>query len=321
MGKKDHMPLTSIIEIEIFDVWGINFMGPFPNSYGFEYILVAVDYVSRWVEGTATRTNDSKVVCGFVEKFIFSRYGCPRAIISDGSAHFNNFKFRSLLKKFGVQHKVITPYHPQANGQVELYNREVKKILQKIVKLDGKDWANKLDEALWAYRTAYKTPLGMSPFRLTFGKSCHLLVELEYKAYWAIKKLNLSLEAAGKHRILQLHELQELRNEAYENSRLYKEKMKTFHDKHLRRWNFFEGQRVWLYNSRLRLFPRKLKSRWEGPFTISKIFTNGAFTITNPTSGKSLTVNGQILKPYLESTPNPLHALPITLIDPPHFEN
>ena len=249
MGKKDHMPLTPIIEIEIFDVWGIDFMGPFPNSYGFEYILVVVDYVSRWVEATATRTNDSKVVYRFVEKFIWSRYGCPRAIISDGGAHFNNFKFRSLLKKFGVQHKVTTPYHPQANGQVEPCNKEVKKILQRIVKRDGKDWANKLDEALWAYRIAYKTPLGMSPCRLIFWKSCHLPVELDYKAYWAIKKLNLSLEATGKHRILQLHELQELRNEAYENSRLYKEKMKTFHDKHLRRQSFFEGQRVWLYNS------------------------------------------------------------------------
>ena len=134
-----------------------------------------------------------------------------------------------------MQHKATTPYHPQANGQVELCNREVKKILQRIVKPNGKDWANKLDEALWAYRTAYKTPLGMSPFRLIFGKSCHLPMELEYKAYWVIKKLNLYLEAAGKHRILQLHELHELRNEAYENSRLYKEKMKTFHDKHLRR--------------------------------------------------------------------------------------
>ena len=129
----------------------------------------------------------------FVEKFILSRYECPRAIISDGGAHFKNFKFKSLLKKVGVQHKVTTPYHPQANGQVELCNREVKKILQRIVKPDGKDWANKLDEALWAYRTAYKTPLGMSPFRLIFGKSCHLPVELEYKVYWAIKQLNLSL--------------------------------------------------------------------------------------------------------------------------------
>ena len=140
-----------------------------------------------------------------------------------------------------------------------------------------------------------------------------MFYHIKIACYQAIKKLNLSLEATGKHRILQLHELQELRNEAYENFKLYTERMKTFHDKHLRRRSFFEGQKVWLYNSRRKLFPRKLKSRWEGPFTISKISNNGAFTITNHTSGKSLNVNGQRLKPYLESTPNPLHELPITL--------
>ena len=126
------------------------------------------------------------------------------------------------------------PHHhaipPQANGQVEVSNREVKTILKNIIPPYGKDWAHKLPDALWAYQMAYKTPIGMSPFRLIYGKACHLPVELEHRAYWAIKKLNLALDEAGKERLLQLQELQELRHDAYENAAIYKEKTKAFHD-------------------------------------------------------------------------------------------
>ena len=130
-----------------------------------------------------------------------------------------------------------------------------------IIRPDGKDWAHKLTDALWAYRTAYKTPIGMSLFQLIFGKACHLPVELEHIAYWAIKKLNLSLDEAGKHRLLQLQELQELRRDAYENTEIYKEKTKAFHDRNIRRRTFHVNEKVWLYNSCLKLFPGKLRSR------------------------------------------------------------
>ena len=191
-----------ILEVEIFDLWGIDFMGPFPPFDGKEYILVAVDYVSKWVEAIPTRTNDHREVLRFVTICIFTRYNCLRAIISDGSSHFNNAHFRALLKKYGVHHRVTTPYHPQANGQVEVSNREVKSILKKIIHTYGKDWAHKLPDALWAYQTAYRTPIRMSPFWLIFGKACHLLVELEHRAYRVIKKLNLSLDEARKQQLL-----------------------------------------------------------------------------------------------------------------------
>ncbi|KAG9458936.1 hypothetical protein H6P81_003444 [Aristolochia fimbriata] len=139
ISRRNEMPLNNILECECFDVWGIDFMGPFPPSFGYEYILVAVDYVTRWVEVIATRTNDAKVVIEFLKKNIFSHFGTPRAIISDGGKHFCNSSFQNLLNKYGVTHKVATPYHAQTSGQVEVSNREVKRILEKIVSTSRRD--------------------------------------------------------------------------------------------------------------------------------------------------------------------------------------
>ena len=133
------MSMRPILEVEIFDLWGIDFMGPFPPSDGKDYILAVVDYVSKWVEAIPTMTNTHREVLRFVTRNIFSRYGFLRAIISDRGSNFNNAHFRALLKKYGVHHRVTTSYHPQANGQVEVSNRDVKNILKKIIGPDGKD--------------------------------------------------------------------------------------------------------------------------------------------------------------------------------------
>jgi len=298
MSKRNEMPLQSILEVEVFDCWGIDFVGPFPSSFSNEYILVAVDYVSKWVEAVASPKAYAKTVVKFLKKNIFTRFGTPRVLISDGGAHFCNMQLAKALHHYGVKHKVASPYHPQTNGQAEVSNREVKRILEKTVSASRKDWAAKLDEALWAYRTAYKSPIGLTPFQMVYGKSCHLPVELEHKAFWALKFLNFDQEKVGEKRKVQMHELEEIRNQAYESSKLYKEKVKKYHDKKIIQRQFKPGQMVLLFNSRLTLFPGKLKSKWPGPFIIKEVKPYGAVELEDPATKASWTVNGQRLKPY-----------------------
>ncbi|XP_009776574.2 uncharacterized protein [Nicotiana sylvestris] len=182
----------------------------------------------------------------------------------------------------------MTPYHPQASGQVEVSNCEIKSILSKTVNANRADWSKKIDDALWDYQTTYKIPIRMFPYRLVFEKSCHLPVELEHKAMWAIKKLNLDWDV----------ELVELRYRAYACSSLYEEKIKYRHDKYIWNKEFKVGDLVLLFNSRLRIFLGKLKSKGSGPFEIVGVTPFGELDLKTKNC-KVFRVNGHRVKHYL----------------------
>ncbi|GJV76673.1 reverse transcriptase domain-containing protein [Tanacetum coccineum] len=246
---------------------GIDFMGPFPSSRGNKYILVAVDYLLKWVEAKAFPTNDARVVCKFL-KSLFARFGAPRAIISDRGTHFCNDQFAKVMLKYGVTHRLSTTYHPQTSGQVEVSNRGLKIILERTIGKNRASWSDKLDDTLWAFRTAYKTPIGCTPYKLVYGK-----------AYGSLNELN------------------ELRDHAYENSLIYKEKTKRIHDSKIKNRVFNVGDRVLLFNSRLKIFSGKLKTRWSGPFTVTQVFPYGTVELSQ-NSRPNFKVNGHRLKHY-----------------------
>ena len=155
-----------------------------------------------------------------LKEIIFPRFGIPRYRMTDGGSHFIDGAFRKTLDKYDVNHRVSSPYHPQSSGQVELTNRDIKLILQNTINKSRKNWSKKLNDDLWAYRTAYKNHMGMSSYKMVCGKACHLPLELEHKAYWAVRELNYDFKLAGEKRLLDMSSLDEWRSEAYENAKL-----------------------------------------------------------------------------------------------------
>lgn len=205
--------------VALFDKWGIDFVGPIePPSVRNSYILVCTDYVTKWAEAKPMKHPRDNNVAKFLYEFIFTRYGVPRELQSDQGPQFTSNLIAALMEEYKIRHGKSSPYHPQANGQVEVTNRELENILTKTVSLHRKDWAAWLLEALWAYRTAWKSTTGFTPFELLYGKTVVMPIEFEHKTLRTALELDITLPAAQEDRVTHLNELDEWRKSALHNT-------------------------------------------------------------------------------------------------------
>nr|GFA28386.1 hypothetical protein [Tanacetum cinerariifolium] len=276
---------------EIFDVWGIDFMGPFPSSKGNKYILVAVDYFSKWVEAKALPTNDARVVVKFL-KSLFSWFGTPKAIISDRGTQFCNDQFSRFMEKYGVTHRLSTTYHPQTSGQVEAYENSLI-YKERTKKLHDDKIKNHI------FNVGDQVLLFNSRLRIFSGSDDGVTTSFQRSRNSRPPMLDHQDKSMMK---AQLNELSELRDQAYENSLIYKERTKKLHDEKIKNRIFNVGDQVLLFNSRLKIFSGKLKSRWSGPFTISEIYPYGTAKLIHP-DGCNFKVNCHRLKHYYGGDP------------------
>ncbi|XP_047256187.1 uncharacterized protein LOC124888947 [Capsicum annuum] len=255
-----------MIEVELFDVWGIDFIGPFVSLYGMRYILVVVDYVPNWVESISLSDKKGKEWLRSLKGTFSLDLGCHAPLLATVDLTFETECFE-------------LPCQMNASRQ---------------------DWSRKLDDALWAYRMDYKTPIGMSPYQLVYGKECDLPIKLEHKALWALIRLNLNWNKATQLRLGKLNEMDEFRLGAYERANLYREKIKKYHDRRIAKRDFQNHDWMLQFNSRLNLFIGKLKSKWSGPFQVNQVYSSRVVELANE-DGSVFKVNGQRLKLYIGS--------------------
>jgi hypothetical protein len=299
-NHRDEMPLNPQVVLEPFDRWALDFIGPInPPSNQKVYILVCTDYMTKWVEAKALHRATEEAVIKFLFTDIFTRFGMPRELVTDGGPPFSSHGFKATLQKYHIQQRMTTPYHPQANGQVESTNKVIEAILTKTVKENRKDWSDRLLEALWAYRTTWRNTTGFSPYELVYGKSVVFPVEFEIKTLRTALAANLDLTNAQTARLQQLNELEEKRLDAIQQTTVIQQQRSQWHDKNIKNKQFQKGNWALLYDSRFKEFQGKLRTRWLGPYEVDTVFPNGTVRLlTIDDSRTPLLVNGHRLRLY-----------------------
>ena len=260
--KSDEMPLQPQLQIEPFEKWALDFVGTInPPSRQKVCILVCTDYVTKWVEAKALPKATEDAVANFLYEDIFVRFGVPWEIVTDQGAQFTSRLIESITEQFKIKHWMSTPYHPQANGQVEVTSRVLEAILTKTVQHHHKDWADRLPEALWAYRTTWRNTTGFTPYELVYGKSVVLPIEFEIKTLRISLQVGLDLSEAQQHRLEQINELDEIRQSAIHQTTLVQHQRAKWHDEFIKENKFKMGDWALLFDSWYNHFKDKFHTR------------------------------------------------------------
>ena len=294
------MPLVPILAQAPFEKWGINFVGPIaPASKNGQkhYILVATDYVTKWAEAVATKTDNANTVATFLYENIITRFGCLKELVSDRGTHFINNTIAALTAKYEIKHRKTTPYHPRANGQTEKTNGILCKILTKTVSGAGINWDTKLFAAVWTYRTTYKVTTNATPFQLVYGQEAILPIELEVPNLRIAIEYRLGDINSLQFRLSQLEKLDETRAQALLTMEAIQKRRKSHYDSKLKLKVFKSNDLVLLYDSRFQHFPGKLQVWWHGPYRILECYPNGSVQLEDFSGIQFLTcINGNQLK-------------------------
>lgn len=216
-----------------------------------------MDYVTKWAEAKAVSRATEDTVVTFLFEEIFVRYGVPRQIVTDQGTQFTSKLVRDLTEKYKIKHRKSTPYHPQANGQVESTNKVLENIMTKTVQLNRRDWYEKLKDALWAYRITWKNTTGFSPYQLVYGKEALLPIELQIQTYRLAAELGLDLTEAQQQRIMELNQLDEHHQQAIEHTTLVQQQRMKWHDRYIKTKTFHKGDWALLFDSKFKDFKAK----------------------------------------------------------------
>lgn len=296
------MPLIPINPSRTFEIWAIDFVGPFSipgRRTRAHYIIIAVEFMTKWAKVEAVDTCSSEVATKFIYENIIVRFGCPLTLLSDQGTHFINKTIAALTKEFKIAHLKTSSYHPQANGAVESFNKTLVKGLTKICNRDKNDWDDKIPAILWAYRTTYKRATNKTPFRLVYGQEAVVPLHFQRQEPLISHVLHLDATAALDQRLFDLNKLEEDRTIAIYHQVVQKQQQKAWHDRHLKKKDISMGDTVLLYDNEIKGKPKKLHMAWLGPYLVTEIHTNGSVRLTT-LQGRPFkkVVNGARLKRY-----------------------
>ena len=295
-------PLHSTVASWPFDAWGLDVVGPLPNSSrGHLYILAATDYFSKWAEAIPLKEVKKENVVNFIQTHLIYWYGVPRYIITDNGKPFYNSLVTQLCEKFEFKQYKSSMYNTPTNGLAKAFNKTLCNLLKKVVKCSKRDWHEKIGEALWAYRTTYRTPTQATPYSLVYGVEAVLPLERQIPSLRIAIQEGLTNEENARLRLEELEALDEKRLEAQQRLECYQARLSRAFNKRVRPRSFQVGDLVLAMRRPINISHKignKFTSKWDGPYVVQEVYTNGAYKIVDRDGLRVGPINAKFLKRY-----------------------